>query len=154
MIPDCNPLIPRIKWITRALACLVIMASGQPAVADDFFDRGQHEAGILPVDDAFHMGAFLEEGETRVFWQVMPGYFLYRDKFEFETAEKLLDVALQEGEWRQDALFGRVQVLEGLVEVSIPATGAVRVRYQGCAAQGFCYPPQEKLLTSGKIAKK
>jgi thiol:disulfide interchange protein DsbD len=136
------------------LACLMIVLPARPALTDDFFGSSEHEAQILPVDDAFHMGFIVDESETRVFWQVMPGYFLYRDKFEFEAGDELLDVAVQEGEWRQDEIFGRVQVLDGLVEVSIPTTGAVRVRYQGCAAQGFCYPPQEKLVKSGKFGEK
>jgi len=35
----------------------------------------------------------------------------------------------------------------------LPPGQELEVRYQGCAAQGFCYPPQKKHVTSPKVAK-
>ena len=131
------------------LACL----SG--ARADDRFaapalSRGDFsEAGqILPVDEAFRFGSY-EEGESlRLFWQVLPGYYLYRDKFRFEQAGSEVHVELPGGHLRQDEIFGEVEVLTGFVEVSLPLVAGTRVYYQGCAERGYCYPPQKRVLTS------
>ena len=123
--------------------------------ADELFTRGGSidpaEREILPVDEAFRFGSFMETDGVRIFWQITPGYFLYRDKFAFRTESGELDIELEEGEWYQDETFGKVQVLEGLVEVYVEASQElVSIHYQGCAARGFCYPPQERLLTSPK----
>lgn len=111
-------------------------------------ERGQPE--ILPVDEAFRFGFVPEDDGVKVFWQVMPGYYLYRDKFRFSAAdsETALELSLPEGEVHDDETFGVVQVFEGLVEVDIPLTGqqTLDVRYQGCAEKGFCYPPQKRQI--------
>lgn len=106
---------------------------------------------ILPVGEAFRFGYTEEQGAFNVFWQVLPGYFLYRDKFQFVSGGQRLAVELAEGKMFDDETFGRVQVLEGFVEVSLPeAPVEVSVHYQGCAEQGFCYPPQKVVLFSSK----
>ena len=117
-------------------------------------DSFERESSILPVDDAFRFGGYAEGFGIKIFWQVMPGYFLYRDKIEIMHEKNALDIHLPQGVFRQDEIFGKVKVLDGLIELqtSLPPGQEVVVRYQGCAAQGFCYPPQEKRLTSSKKA--
>lgn len=129
--------------------------SADEVSADELFNRTGSLTGstgdILPVDEAFRFSRVDEGTQTRLFWQVAPGYFLYRDKFSFQNGGEKLSIELDEGKWWDDETFGRVQVLEGLVEVQIPSfSGIVSVHYQGCAARGFCYPPQKKLLISSK----
>ena len=131
------------------LLLILLTASGQPLAGDTMASREDAQA-ILPVDEAFKLGSYVEGNETRVFWHVMPGYFLYRDKFAFRSAEEAYQVVLDEGVLRQDEIFGEVQVLEGLIEVTVPSEGEFRVEYQGCAADGFCYPPQKKRINSAK----
>ena len=146
---DCKrPPGSRNRW-HNLLACLLLVVPLQ-VLAGGLLPEEVPERGILPVDEAFHLGAYPEKEGTRVFWQVMPGYFLYRDKFSFRRGDELLQVELPEGEWRQDEIFGRVQVVSGLVEVSAPGQSRIQVEYQGCAAQGFCYPPQKKVINSEK----
>lgn len=113
----------------------------------------QAEPRILPVDEAFRFG-FYQEGESvTVFWQVLPGYYLYRDRLRFELGGNPLEPVIQEGEIRDDEIFGLVQVLDGLIEVRLDRVNdpaEVSVYYQGCAAAGYCYPPQKKQLSSAK----
>jgi thiol:disulfide interchange protein DsbD len=110
----------------------------------------EQESPILPVDEAFRFGSYAEGSGIKMFWQVMPGYFLYRDKIEILHDGKAQGIQLPQGVFRQDEIFGKVMVLDGLIELqtTLPPGQELEVRYQGCAAQGFCYPPQKKSLTS------
>lgn len=125
-------------------------------VIDSQIGRGsfEQESPILPVDEAFRFGSYVEGSGINLFWQVMPGYFLYRDKIEILHDGKAQSIQLPQGIFRQDEIFGKVMVLDGLVELqtTLPPGQELEVRYQGCAAQGFCYPPQKMNLTSPNMA--
>ena len=125
-------------------------------VIDSQIGRGsfEQESPILPVDEAFRFGSYVEGSGINMFWQVMPGYFLYRDKIEILHDGKAQSIQLPQGIFRQDEIFGKVMVLDGLVELqtTLPPGQELEVRYQGCAAQGFCYPPQKMNLTSPNMA--
>ena len=135
---------------------LALLSSGCLADPTGFNQapRGGLEQGpvIVPVDEAFRFGSYEEDLGIKVFWQVMPGYFLYRDKFELLLDGEPREIQLPGGVVYHDEIFGEVMVLEGLVELPIAAAPGqeVVVRYQGCAAQGYCYPPQKKTLNSDK----
>ena len=62
-------------------------------------------------------------------------------------------IQLPQGVFRQDEIFGKVMVLDGLIELqtTLPPGQELEVRYQGCAEQGYCYPPQKKILTSANM---
>ena len=119
-------------------------------IGHDSFER---ESPILPVDEAFRFGSYVEGSGIKMFWQVMPGYFLYRDKIEIVHDGKAQGIQLPQGVFRQDEIFGKVKVLDGLIELQtmLPEGQALEVHYQGCAAQGFCYPPQKKIINSPKM---
>ena len=125
-------------------------------VIDSQIGRGsfEQESPILPVDEAFRFGSYVEGSGINLFWQVMPGYFLYRDKIEILHDGRAQGIQLPQGVFRQDEIFGKVMVLDGLVELqtTLPPGQELEVRYQGCAAQGFCYPPQKMNLTSPNMA--
>lgn len=127
---------------------------GASSVLGGGLDDGLGETPqILPVDQAFRFGSY-RDGETiKAFWQILPGYYLYRDKIVFESKEKRLPIELPRGKLRNDEIFGEVEVLSGLIEVELENIGpdqSLMVGYQGCAAQGYCYPPQKKSLNTEK----
>lgn len=141
-----------MKQTCRTLLLLSALSVSGLVSADNLFGRAGFEtvSEVLPVDEAFKFDS-LEEGDTlRLFWQVLPGYYLYRDKFLFEQAGEVLQVDMPRGELRQDEIFGEVEVLTGLVEVTLPRSEATQVVYQGCAERGYCYPPQKRQLTAAK----
>lgn len=113
----------------------------------------EHKPVILPVDDAFRFGSYTEGSSLKMFWQVMPGYFLYRDKIEVRNNGQVLALKLPGGVLRQDEVFGEVMVLDGLIELqtAVAPEQELEVRYQGCAEQGYCYPPQKKTLSSFNV---
>ena len=136
----------------QTLVCLLVMLilPVGKTNADEFLSADSTE--ILPVDEAFRFGHIEEADRISLFWQVHPGYFLYRHKLSVDIDGESQEVSLAEGRWYLDETFGRVRVLEGFVSTNIQLTqGGVSVYYQGCAAQGYCYPPQVKHLNSLKV---
>lgn len=131
-------------------------AAGQADVGNLL--RATNADGLLPVDQAFVMNArFDAANEVTVSWQIEPGYYLYRDKFEFEAdgGIQLGAARLPEGEAHYDDNFGDVRVFYGYVEAVIPFARAsgdelpvtIRADYQGCKENSICYPPDRQTMS-------
>ena len=148
-----------LKPVLLFILILLSWSCGAELVIDSRVDSQEgrssfeQKSPILPVDEAFRFGSYKEGPGFKMFWQVMPGYFLYRDKIEVLRDGKAQSIALPQGVFRQDEIFGEVMVLDGLIELQTPVSPgqALEVRYQGCAEQGYCYPPQKKSLTSANV---
>lgn len=107
----------------------------------------------LPPDQVFKVSAIaLNSEQIEVTWQIMDGYYLYRSKTFIDSktpAVSLGDAAFPKGEIKHDDYFGNMEVYRKTLKVIQPikADGATSVtlllRYQGCADQGICYPPQK-----------
>jgi thiol:disulfide interchange protein DsbD len=123
---------------------------------------------LLPPDEAFFPTAESTDGRSiDVKWRIADGYYLYRDKIGLELTEadgvEITSVETPEGEEKEDEFFGRIQVYYGAAEAVArldrsrldPSEAMLRVKYQGCADLGVCYPPMEKsipVLLSGITA--
>ncbi len=116
---------------------------------------------FLTPDKAFIFTADIRDANTVVArWQIADGYYLYQDKFSFKFKDDaLLTVGQPDfpaGKFKEDEYFGRMEVYYHEVEVILPlqrqsGTGrrlpvVLEVRYQGCADQGFCYPPMKQSI--------
>ncbi len=110
---------------------------------------------LLEVDDAFVFSSRLDGDRVVARWDVPPGYYLYRRHFGVSGVDgvELGDLAIPPGRPHVDEFFGESEVYFDGVEISagIMATtanqGTVSFRYQGCAEQGFCYPPTVKVAS-------
>jgi thiol:disulfide interchange protein DsbD len=119
---------------------------------------GVAPGGFLPVDEAFPLSVTAAgPGAVTVRFDVAPGYYLYRERLGFEAvapAHALTGAAtLPPGKLKVDAYFGEQEVYEQPVAATVPVGGVaggtaleMRVRYQGCAEAGLCYPPQERVV--------
>lgn len=103
---------------------------------------------FLPVHEAFKLD-FDQQGTTLfVGWDIAPGYYLYKKKLEF--VGKGADITLPEfahGIEIEDEFFGKTEVYFEQFSVvaklaNIQNDAVVKVRYQGCAEAGLCYPPE------------
>lgn len=148
---------PPSRWGGLALACLarrlalLLPLVWLPAAAAAEAARlpgALLPADILPVDEAFRPGLRASPDARTVFWQIRPGYYLFREKLSARgPADQPLPLDLPPGQPRVDAALGQVQVYDRYVEASLPpGEGSVTLRYQGCAESGYCYPPVEKSL--------
>jgi thiol:disulfide interchange protein DsbD len=112
---------------------------------------------LLPAEAAFVMNArFDRANELTVGWQIAPGYYLYRDKFEFRVdgGIELGRAVLPAGRPHTDDNFGDVEVFYDYVEAVIPFSRAgpdavdvvVTSAFQGCKENSICYPPGEQTM--------
>ncbi len=156
----CNPS----AWIRRLVATCLLCVAGF-GVAQAAVD----ESELLPVDEAFALTATAPSRDRiELHWTIADGYYLYRHRIVVDMAGPapessaagssaaftLGKLDLPHGEKHHDEFFGEVETFRRqLVVVQSGAAGAdtrqvtLRVKYQGCADLGVCYPPQQRTLT-------
>jgi thiol:disulfide interchange protein DsbD len=121
---------------------------------------GATEDPALEAEQAFEYEAIGLSAETAlVRFTVQPGYYLYRDKFEFQVVDdsdfSVREVELPAGVIKDDPEFGPVPVIYDQVEIPVrfnrPAGPArsltLLARFQGCRDGDICYPPQSRQVS-------
>ncbi|MBT8064077.1 MAG: protein-disulfide reductase DsbD [Gammaproteobacteria bacterium] len=111
----------------------------------------------LPPEQAFVYESIGYSPDTAlVRFTAQPGYYLYRDKFEFRVAGdsgfSVGEVTLPPGVIKDDPEFGAVPVYYGQVEIPVrfnrPAAPAgpitLEADFQGCRDGDICYPPMSR----------
>jgi thiol:disulfide interchange protein DsbD len=110
-----------------------------------------HAEDFLDPEVAFKFSARAVDADTlEARWQIVDGYYMYRDKFKFELVGGALgSPVLPAGKMKDDENFGRVEVYRNDVRIQLPlersaGTTAVTLKAtsQGCADAGLCYMPQ------------
>ena len=120
--------------------------------SDPLADLFSDEPEFLQVDEAFQFD-FAQQGDRVILsWQIADGYYLY--KKQFKTVVKQAEIGLPVfpvAEQVEDEFFGLSDVFRGHLDVTYPIVssvqdGIVKIRYQGCADAGLCYPPTTKVV--------
>ncbi|WP_395338607.1 protein-disulfide reductase DsbD [Ningiella sp. W23] len=107
---------------------------------------------FLKVDEAFGFDFEQRDGELIIKWDIAEGYYLYKKQFQANTKNAVLGEAVYpEHETIEDEFFGVSDVFFNDIEISYPIVqtaqdGQVRLRFQGCAEAGLCYPPTTKVI--------
>ncbi len=127
-----------LRRLTLPLAAGLL---GLAAQADDF----------LPAAEAFRYQVRAEPGSLLVEYRIQPGYYLYRDRLAFEAATPGVTLGPPQfpaGEDHEDDYFGRQVIYRDAAAIQVPLRfdGAPRdvdlkLKLQGCADAGLCYPP-------------
>jgi thiol:disulfide interchange protein DsbD len=110
------------------------------------------EAELLDPEKAFRISTrALDERNVEVLFEIADGYYMYRDRFRFETASGrlLADVKLPKGKVKEDQFFGKTETYRREVRIRVPVAAAdgtrgrvkLKVTSQGCADIGVCYVP-------------
>ncbi|MBE0358491.1 protein-disulfide reductase DsbD [Pseudoalteromonas aliena] len=109
---------------------------------------GPPQHTFLPVEKAFVFD-FDQQGNTLfVGWDIAPDYYLYKKKIEIIAKGANIQVGDSgSGEIIEDEFFGKTAVFFNAVSVisklsNVTDGAVVKVRYQGCAKAGLCYPPE------------
>jgi thiol:disulfide interchange protein DsbD len=112
----------------------------------------EEQPTFLKVEEAFGFSFEQKDGKLIVDWDIEDGYYLYKKQFKTvvkngELSEAIYPPATQ----IEDEFFGVSDVfLEDMsVEYSIlnaKQDAVVKLRYQGCATAGLCYPPTTKVI--------
>jgi len=132
-----------LRNLLAGLALFAALGSGQAwAIGEDEF---------VPPEQAFKYTAKADEKQVTVEWQAMPGYYLYQKRLGLSAATPGVTVGesvYPKGEIHKDDYFGEQQVFRGKFKVTAPLTRAkagdsiaLKLKWQGCADAGLCYPP-------------
>jgi thiol:disulfide interchange protein DsbD len=132
------------RLLFSSLAFVALLGGGSSAWAigeDDY----------LPPEQAFKYTASADESQVTVEWRVTDGYYLYKKRMGLSAATPGVTVgesAYPKGEAHQDDYFGEQEVFRHTFKVTAPLSGAkagdtvaLKLKWQGCADAGLCYPP-------------
>jgi thioredoxin:protein disulfide reductase len=141
--------------LSTIVLTVALFGTAAPQAAPDNFD-----GTFLPPMQAFRPSAeVISTDRIQVRFDVQPGYYLYREKLGIEVTGlipagvQLTPGKLPKGIQKDDPNFGPTEIypepLDWPIQVSggqRPLTLTLSVRYQGCAKQGICYPPEIALI--------
>jgi thiol:disulfide interchange protein len=140
------------------------VASGAPTIAQNSssvaapktMGGGNVPPAPLPVDTAFALLASVEKGKIVLRVDVLPGHYVYRDRFEFArdgekpyALDKFRQTSDAAAKLKSDPYFGDVKVFDTPVTLAVGHTTRAKtkltVTYQGCSEiSGVCYPPTRR----------
>jgi thiol:disulfide interchange protein DsbD len=145
MIRSTPPLL-------RALAALLLCAAPwlQVRAAID-------PSELPPVDSVFVLSASADARDRiGVDWKIADGFYLYRHRTGVDSPDGSFagaTLSLPPGAKHHDEFFGDVETYRGRLAGSVAGDAGdrdrvtLRIKYQGCADAGVCYPPQTRTLT-------
>ncbi|WP_262264496.1 protein-disulfide reductase DsbD [Pantoea dispersa] len=113
---------------------------------------------FVPVDQAFGFDFSQQGHQLTLSWKVKDGYYLYRQQFHISSQHaQLAPVTLPPGQPHEDEFYGKSEIYPQDVQLPITlrqadAGATLSVTYQGCAAAGFCYPPETRSVPLTAIA--
>lgn len=114
---------------------------------------------LLPPEQAFRLQAWVEADQVIAEYTIAPGYYMYRDAFQFtnESAGVIFaEPSVPDGKIKNDEFFGEVEIYRDKVAITLPlqyedgikpALVKIKTAGQGCADIGVCYPPLYQSLT-------
>lgn len=137
-------------WQHAVLMLFATMIAWMP-----FATAAQDE--LLEPEKAFRISTrAAESGAVEVRFQIADGYYMYRDRFKFETesGQVLADVDLSPGVRKSDSFFGETETYRREVQIRVPVTAEdaargrlnLKVTSQGCSDSGVCYVPLEQFV--------
>jgi thiol:disulfide interchange protein len=136
----------RAAWraIARGFGVALLLALAVPAAhADDF----------LPPQEAYRYALAADGSTVTVTYTIAKGYYLYRKRTSFVSDTPGVtfgEAKFPKGLPHQDEYFGEQEIYRGTASFVVPytVTGArpaalnLKLKLQGCADAGLCYPPQ------------
>jgi len=148
----CNRFTPIIGFLSLLTLVFIAKAEIPPE------ELGLSADEPLPPEQAFVLSTSVTAADmVRAEWDIVDGYYLYREKFKFisNTPDvQVQDAVFPKGKIKVDEFFGEVETYRGKIAVDIPIvrTGGAQtldltVVSQGCADIGLCYPPQKQQVS-------
>ncbi len=147
-----------MKYFSSLLfICLCLLLPAQASAQIPDFNQGdafpqQEEPDFLPVDDAFVFDFQQNDDELTLNFTIADDYYLYKHQFKLVGKDvELGEPVFPEGKEKEDEFFGLTEVYYHNVSFTVPVNqakedGVVKVRFQGCADAGLCYPPTVKVI--------
>ncbi|CUS48210.1 MAG: thiol:disulfide interchange protein DsbD [Idiomarinaceae bacterium HL-53] len=132
------------------LALISFQANAQStSLADALANQGSQ---FPPPEEVFVLDYQQIDHELTITFDIRDGFYLYQHRFGFEPEGKLAGpLSLPEGIAYADEFFGDSIIYREQVTFNVPLNAARRnepltLKYQGCADEGFCYPPSTQTI--------
>ncbi|WP_412723553.1 protein-disulfide reductase DsbD [Alteromonas sp. D210916BOD_24] len=154
-----TPLFARcLQFITLLLILCSLTPLAHAQLENSFDDPFSSEPQFLDVDQAFAFD-FNQKGDELVLtFEIAEGYYLYKKQFKYVAKNASVGAAsYPQGVIIEDEFFGESEVFYNRVSITLPidyaeSEGVVKVRYQGCADAGLCYPPTVKVVYLSEVS--
>ena len=154
---DIGICYPPQKW-SRAVS--LTQAGNNATAFSEQFQRGVASGSPLPPEQAFVLDVQTEAAnELTVGFQIQPGYYLYKDQFDFAVVEGDIQLGqpqfLGVSESKNDAYYGTSDVYFQYAGATLPFSRrgpdsvplTLLVTYQGCQDEGICYPIEQQQVS-------
>lgn len=113
---------------------------------------------FVTVNQAFAFDFTQKSDRLTLSWQVKPDYYLYRQQIKIGVeGATLAEWRLPAGQPHEDEFYGKTEIYPESLTLPFTITQAspgaqLTVTYQGCAAAGFCYPPETRTVPLNAVA--
>lgn len=145
------------RYLTLYIFLLFTSLLSIPVDASIF---GQHAPSqFVTTSQAFSFDFRQQNNKLTLSWQVKPGYYLYRQQLRITARDaQLANWTLPAGKPHEDEFYGKTEVYPESLTLPLilrqAAKGStVTVTWQGCAAAGFCYPPETRTLPLDEVTE-
>jgi thiol:disulfide interchange protein DsbD len=125
---------------------LLLLLVAIPLQANDILSKLSQSKTFLPVAEAFVPDFVQQDNQLKLSFQIADGYYLYKDKFKIAgVAVSFSHPTYPPGMPYEDEYFGKTEIYRHQLVLSIPLSNIdvdakLKVRFQGCAEAGLCYP--------------
>ena len=151
-------------WFGQRTSALAFVATFIVATMVLFYPTSQaNNDGFLDPEKAFVLRAEVvgaEKNTLSLKFKIAPGYYMYRERFEFvaeTSALKLGEPIFPKGQIKYDPTFNKeMELFFKDIEILLPLTASpqaaliaadqtykIKLTGQGCASAGLCYPPMD-----------
>ncbi|WP_100642567.1 protein-disulfide reductase DsbD [Alteromonas facilis] len=119
---------------------------------DPLADIFSQEPQFLKEEEAFQFEFSQRDNTLTVSFDIADGYYLYKKQFKTVTKDASLgEPSFPQGREIEDEFFGVSEVFFNELTLTFPIEwarqdGSVKLRYQGCAEEGLCYPPTTRVI--------
>jgi thiol:disulfide interchange protein DsbD len=111
------------------------------------------EDPFLPPEQVFKYTLTSDGANVAVHWSLPRGYYAYKSRMSLESGTPGMSLGAAvypKGEVHKDEYFGAQEVFRGAFIVTAavsrashaPRSVLLKLKIQGCADAGLCYPPQ------------
>ena len=113
---------------------------------------------FVPVDQAFGFDFSQQGNQLMLNWKVKDGYYLYRQQIHVTPQKaQMAPLIMPPGKPHEDEFYGKSEIYPQDLQLPITlhqadAGATLTVTYQGCAAAGFCYPPETRSVPLNVVA--
>ncbi|MCR4459013.1 MULTISPECIES: protein-disulfide reductase DsbD [Pseudescherichia] len=141
--------------MAQRILTLILLFCSTSAFAGLFDAPGSGK--FVPADSAFTFDFQQNEHDLTLNWQIKEGYYLYRQQISVTPAQaEIAPLQLPKGESHKDEFFGTSEIYRQRLSLPVTVRSAnkaatLTVTWQGCAAAGFCYPPETKVVPISEV---